>query len=241
MITLSIVSHNQKHLVHELISDLVRINSALVSHVILTHNSCDDRIEFAAAGKHLPLTQIFNKTPKGFGENHNAAFQICDEPFFTVLNPDLRLVADPFEVLIASFENKECGLVAPVVLAPDGSVENSARQLYTPMSVLLKSRRRYKLAGDPAWLAGMFLMFRSEAFRAIGGFDEKFFMYVEDVDICARLALSGRALQYVKQVSVIHDAQRANRKSLRHFSWHLASAMKWWLSRTFWRYKKKLS
>jgi N-acetylglucosaminyl-diphospho-decaprenol L-rhamnosyltransferase len=213
-----------------------------VSHIVLTHNAVDHRQEFTRDLGHIRVTQIFNPSPKGFGANHNAAFKVCNEAFFAVLNPDLRFPIDPFALLKAELDNARVGVVAPTIVKADGSVEDSARSLYTPFSSAkgLSSEPRLQ-ANNPAWLAGMFLLFRREAFTAVNGFDEKFFMYVEDVDICARLVLAGWALKYVNSVSVVHDARRANRKSLRHFLWHLTSAIRWWSSRTFWQYKKTLS
>jgi N-acetylglucosaminyl-diphospho-decaprenol L-rhamnosyltransferase len=232
-------------LVHRLLSDLVNLNSPLVVHVVLTHNSSDDRSEFTDSLKHavkqLRLTQIVNVSPRGFGANHNAAFAICTEPFFAVLNPDLHLPSDPFGKLIDAFGDIQCGLVAPRVLATDGSLEDSARALYTPFSLLGKVNQRSRFSNNPAWFAGMFLLFRKESFAAIKGFDEKFFMYVEDVDVCARLAIAGWSLSYVSQAFVIHDARRANRKSFTHLKWHISSALKWWCSDAFWRYKKLLA
>jgi GT2 family glycosyltransferase len=59
------------------------------------------------------------------------------------------------------------------------------------------------------WVAGMFLLIRTEAFRALGGFDEGFHLYYEDVDFCARAWKAGWKVQVHPEVSVIHDAQRA--------------------------------
>jgi len=63
----------------------------------------------------------------------------------------------------------------------------------------------------------MFLLFRSDAFASVGGFDEGFFMYCEDFDICARLRLAGWPLAFVPQVQVVHAAQQLSHRSVRHF------------------------
>jgi N-acetylglucosaminyl-diphospho-decaprenol L-rhamnosyltransferase len=240
MIALSIVSHNQKDLVKVLLNDLCKLNTTVVTEVVLTHNASDDRHEFPNVIAGIQVTQIFNRVPKGFGANHNAAFKHCATPYFVVLNPDIRMPEDPFAQLISEFDLAKVGLIAPRVMSANGLVEDSARSLYTPFSSFSGLRKVSRLSANPAWFAGMFLLFKRESFASVQGFDEKFFMYVEDVDICARLVLSGWSLKYVSSAFVVHDARRANRKTLRHLTWHLQSALRWWASSTFWRYKSVL-
>jgi GT2 family glycosyltransferase len=88
-------------------------------------------------------------------------------------------------------------------------------------------RPDYSLDGDVPfavdWAAGMFLLFDSAAYRSVGGFDERYFMYLEDADICHRLWAKGRRVIAAPSVSVVHDAQRASRRSLKHMRWHGAS------------------
>jgi N-acetylglucosaminyl-diphospho-decaprenol L-rhamnosyltransferase len=236
VITVSIVSHDQKELVLALISDIQRLKPPLIKEIILTHNSIDNRTDFPSEIGHIQVKQVHNKAKKGFGANHNSAFQLASQQFLVVLNPDLRMASDPFPDLIAAFNDQSCGLATPRVLNPDGTVANSARALYTPFEAIKGFLGVRRPTFQPRWFAGMFLVFRGTAFSAINGFDEKFFMYVEDVDICARLVLAGWSLRYQVTVNVVHDARRASRRSVRHLNWHLRSALKWWFSITFWSY-----
>jgi hypothetical protein len=73
----------------------------------------------------------------------------------------------------------------------------------------------------------MFVLFRSADFARLGGFDERFFLYYEDVDICARAWKEGMRVATCPGVSAIHDAQRANRRDWRHMRWQLASMMRY--------------
>jgi GT2 family glycosyltransferase len=77
------------------------------------------------------------------------------------------------------------------------------------------------------WVAGMFLFFPQAIFREIRGFDEHFFLYYEDVDICARIWLSGRRVMLHPGVSVIHDPRRTSRRNLRYMRWHLSSMLRY--------------
>lgn len=85
------------------------------------------------------------------------------------------------------------------------------------------------------------MLFRSQAFRAIGGFDaRRYFMYAEDFDICARLRLAGWEIQADEDVRVLHDAQHGSYRNWRYLRWHVCSLLKLWGSPSFWRYRQLL-
>lgn len=226
-VTLSVVSHGQSGLVNILLDDISRYCRDI--KVLLTCNVPEENPVRSDGPQNLCLLE--NARPQGFATNHNAAFQHCDTPFFCVVNPDIRLANNPFPELIACLRDPEVGAVAPQVLDPAGNLEDSARYFPTPVhlatKLLGKDRSRHPVAGEaPAavdWVAGMFMVFRAEAFREIGGFDERFFLYYEDVDICARLWQAGWKVMLHPGVSVIHAAQRSSRCNPRYMVWHLAS------------------
>jgi GT2 family glycosyltransferase len=80
------------------------------------------------------------------------------------------------------------------------------------------------------WVAGMFIGFRRDAYARVGGFDERYFLYYEDVDICRRLRSHGYKVVYDTTVSVIHEARRASRRDPRLMGIHAASALRYLLS-----------
>jgi GT2 family glycosyltransferase len=77
----------------------------------------------------------------------------------------------------------------------------------------------------------MFMLFRSAAFRKVGGFDERYFLYYEDVDLCARLRRAGYDIRVEAAVRVVHDARRDSRRSVRYMAWHLSSILRYFLTR----------
>ena len=175
---------------------------------------------------------IQNHTPKGFGANHNAVFRRCTESFFCVLNPDVELIENPFPTLLKALNDESIALAAPLIIAPDGSVEDSVRFYPTFASLLFKafgsSDGRFAVKFNepiqyPDWVAGMFMLFRSSVFKSLNGFDEGYFLYYEDVDICRRAWLHRMRIAVLPEVVAIHDARRDSRRSLRHMRWHLAS------------------
>lgn len=240
-VTVSVVSHGQGLLAQRVLDDITRHGAGLVTKVVVTQNipeAWDPRIE--APGIALDIRR--NRNPLGYGANHNRAFGHCDTAVFAVLNPDLRLNADTLPGVVRELSARPLGLVTPRVLGPAGGPEDYARDLPTPWRLLLHRRGRGRLREDrPEWLAGMFMAFRAEAFRAVGGFDERFFMYCEDTDICARLRLAGWPHAIAATVSVVHEAQRASHRSLRHLRWHVASLARLWTSAAFWRYRALLA
>lgn len=234
LISISVVSHGQFGLVKNLLDDLEKFCSALKFELILTLNLTEhvklDSYKF-------PVRIISNERVKGFGENHNAAFAIAKGDYFCVVNPDVRLTNNVFDALLLFHIQKNAGLTAPVVLNSAGELEDSARRFPSPLSIGLKmltfsnrSERFSNFLYEPDWVAGMFMLFKSVEYKALGGFDERYFLYYEDVDICARLALKGRSVQVCPTANVIHDAQRSSRKSIKYLRWHLSSMLRFFIS-----------
>ena len=237
-VCLSVVSHGQAAILRGLLDDLVVLKPPSLERLIITCNT-PEPIELPSSPSFV-IEVLNNCVPQGFGRNHNAAFEHCKEPYFAVGNPDIRLKEDPFPVLLAALRAGSV-VSAPAVVDPGGRLEDSARRLLTPLDVLLRRLGRTRAEyGSPAWLAGMFLMFRSDKFRELRGFDEKFFMYCEDADICARAVLAGGGISFCPQATVVHDARRASRRSLRALRWHVSSLLKFWLSPAFWSYRRYL-
>lgn len=231
--TLSVVSHGQAALVRLLLSDLERLDPADVE-VLLTLNVPED--EHGLVSSRFPLRVIRNTQPKGFGANHNAAFAASRGAYFVVINPDIRLPSQPLDALRQVIDGDRTGACAPCVVNSRGDMEDSARRFPTVLRLLRRVVLRdhaldYRWQDAPQevdWVAGMFVMFRREAFGQVQGFDDaRFFMYFEDVDICRRLKRLGWAVRVQPVVQVVHDAQRASARQLKHLWWHLTSATRY--------------
>lgn len=240
-ITLSIVSHGHAGMLAGLLAQVADLPA--VAEVIVTVNVPEPLVTVPSTltGR---VRWRRNASPRGFGANHNAAFAGCKTPYFCVLNPDIDLQSNPFPLLLQCLDQSGAALAAPRTLAMDGTEQDSIRHFPTPIGLLSKalggSKGAYALSDGcepffPDWVGGMFMLFRSDAFKCIGGFDEKFFMYYEDVDICARLWKAGLRVVACPQASVVHAAQRASHRDGRHLRWHLAS-----MARYFWKHYGRL-
>src|SRR5262245_9985444 len=139
LITVSVVSHAQNALVNLLLPDLARHCAGTVA-LVLTENVPDaEPLQVPAA---LPAERIVNRSPKGFGANHNAAFARCRTELFCVANPDIRLPADPFPPLRGALAAQRAAVAGPLVRSEQGSVEDSARRYPTFGSLVRKALSR---------------------------------------------------------------------------------------------------
>lgn len=235
-LSVSVVSHQQAPLANLLLRDLARLGTR-PDRLIITTN-VPDPTPLDTSG--MVAEHVVNTTRLGFGANHNQAFRKTSEEFFCIVNPDIRLPHDPFPALLEAMKDPSVGVVAPMVVAPSGQTEDNARHFPTLTGLVRKALGghdgRYDVAPSPTapvvpieWAAGMFLCFRASAFRDVGCFDDKFHLYYEDVDICARLWTAGWKVVLSPRASVVHSAQRASHRKPRYMAWHGASMARFFM------------
>jgi len=240
----SIVSHGQCDLVFPLLRQLDNLVSR-VKNVVLTLNVPELTIP-NPYDYGFKLDLIENTAPKGFAYNHNQNFARCSSRFFCVMNPDIRILKELFDTIILTMEGYKQALVATVIVDTFGNVEDSARVELAPRALLERQLAglgkrlgltfpdgRFYVVGDqlnrPDWIAGMFMLFSSDVYRIIEGLDSSYHLYCEDAEICRRLRHLGFDFALDGSVSVVHDARRRSRRSLRHFNWHVRSLLRYWL------------
>jgi N-acetylglucosaminyl-diphospho-decaprenol L-rhamnosyltransferase len=240
-VLVSIVSHGHGRHVAALLEDLALPGNCEDIRVVLRLNKPETK---DGLQRHwpFPLEIVCNDQERGFSANHNATFRqfagTVEGSFFCVLNPDIRLQAGTMAAMLDCCKiSPGAALMAPEVCAPDGRVEASARQLPTPGEIFRKGLMRLlgqglkeELSGAMDWFAGMFMLFEAAAFRAVGGFDERYFLYYEDVDICCRLRLEGLGLRFCPTVTVVHDAQRGSHRNVGLFLRHISSVIRFFSS-----------
>jgi GT2 family glycosyltransferase len=241
-VSISVVSHGQIALIANLLKD-VELNCLETSIELILTLNIEEILPFMSDKFAFPIKVIRNANPMGFAANHNQAFTHATGQYFCVLNPDVGFDKDPFPPLLACLKNSSVGVAAPVVLGEGGEIEDSARHFPTPLKIICKALGKCKgsdyLIGAqtiyPDWAGGMFLLFSRAVFEKLSGFDQRYFLYYEDVDICARLRLLGYEVALCPQSSVVHHAQRSSHRSLRYFRWHLTSMMRFFFMPVFWR------
>jgi len=212
--------------------------------VVVVDNASSDGSAGQAEAFAPGVRLLRNPVNLGFGRAVNQAVAASSAPWLLVMNPDCRLTPGAVETLGAVLAAEpSCVVVGPRVLDPDGTVQGSARGDPDMLTGLfgrtgslrawlsfLPAARRNVLAGDvPSsasslvvdWVSGACMLIRRDAFTAAGGFDERYFLYWEDADLCRRLRARGGHVRYVPGATVVHrvgrSSQTAQTASIRAF------------------------
>jgi hypothetical protein len=183
---------------------------------------------------------IANERPVGFAANANRGVAATSAPFVVVCNPDTR--ADPDAVAVLrqfAEEHRRAGIVGPELRHPDGTLNPSRRRFPTVGGTLVRRTPLRRVLGhtqqahyglderpeEPVqadWLLGAFLLLRREMLEELGGFDEGFRLYGEDIDLAYRAAKAGWERWYVPAAKVVHAHQAVTDRRLltRRTLWH---------------------
>lgn len=246
-VTLSVVSHGDASRLRALLESLDLHEDTGRLQLIVTDNLGDDLPELDAVPWHS-LTMLRNRSRRGFAANHNAAFAHARAPYFCILNPDICFVEPILERLAGRIAAGEADIAAPLVVDGTGVIQDSFRSLPTPIELFRRRVLGQNAAvpvrpGDivsPDWIAGFFLLVRSPLYAELHGMDERYRLYLEDVEFCTRARLSGASLLVDAGVRLQHDAQRASRRNLRYLLWHTGSALRFFLSPVYQQARRKI-
>ncbi|QIL73442.1 glycosyltransferase [Diaphorobacter sp. HDW4B] len=217
-----------------MLNDLKQFSARSVHRVVVTLNKPGEVLSLPVKPDgHWPfeLQVRRNAEPLGFGENHNRALANAGEEFVCVLNPDIRLTEDPFDSLVDCAARLGVGCAYPIQLDVAGRVQDSERALPTPVALW---QRRALGHGETRvdWVNAACLVMPAAVWQQVHGFDERYFMYCEDVDLSLRIRLAGWSIVRAP-VRVIHEAQRASGRSLSHLAWHVRSLLRLWSSSAY--------
>lgn len=185
----------------------------------------------------------------GYGAGHNIALRKVLESsrFHFVLNPDIAFGPDELAKMLEFMErNEDVGQLMPKVTYPDGSLQYLCKLIPAPADLFLRrfmvgplkrltepQIRRFELRFtgynrqmDVPYLSGCFMLFRTAALRKVGLFDERFFMYPEDIDISRRMHANFRTVYY-PGATIVHDHARDSYKSLRALLVHMVNLVRY--------------
>ncbi|WP_439131141.1 glycosyltransferase [Polaribacter sp.] len=196
-------------------------------------------IEYIANGKNI-----------GFGPGHNVVIdKIKDKSnFHLILNPDVTFAKKVIPNLIQELtKDEKLAMIAPKVLFPTGEHQYSCRRyprffeligrrftFLRPLfkSKIFKGKYKDKDLSNPfyaEYLAGCFHLYKTEDFIRLNGFDERYFLYLEDVDICKKIDTIGKKKLYYPKEEIIHILKRGSLRNLTLFFRHSSSAIKYFL------------
>ncbi len=243
-ITSSIVTYKTD--VAELQKCLACLLGDSVGKVYVCDNSPDDSLK-GVCESYPDVTYIHLPENPGYGTAHNVAMRKAMEEgstYHLVINSDVWFDKGVIASIAAFMDaNPDVGQLAPKMLARDGSLQYSARKLPTPFEVFTKrflpesffrsSLNFYLLADwnhnaavDVPFHQGSFMFFRVAALHEVGLFDERFFMYTEDIDLSRRMHKKFRTL-YWPEVSVTHLHRAESYTSFRMMMVHITSMIRY--------------
>lgn len=188
------------------------------------------------------ITYIFTGKNKGFGAAHNLVLNHINSNYHLVLNPDVAFEEAVLPVLIRQLEmDKELALISPKVMYPSGEHQFVCRtyptlfdlvnrRLKFSKKAILKHEYRTQDLSQPFYpdfIHGCFLFFKTSIFKDLNGFDERYFLYMEDVDICRKIDAIGKKKLFFPEVTITHQHQTGSRKKARLFFFHIVSAIKY--------------
>lgn len=249
--TISIISHRHGDRVLPTLVSLAEQMGRRDYRVVLTINAPEniDYLQRAPNALRRRLTVVHGSHQRSFAENHNRALLGCHSRFALALDPELTFKGQVLNALEATLALPRWGLGAPRAYTEDGMMDDNARRMVTPRRLLQRylTHRGGIDYDTPAtettiavdWVAGLFMAFRSEVFQAVRGFDTRYRLYCEDVDLCLRVRQAGYDIALLTGERVIHPAGRRSLRELRHFRWHSHSLLRLWTSPDYRRRDKR--
>lgn len=231
---ISIVTYNTKDLLRNCLQSILDSRNTLDYQVCVVDNTSSDGTP-AMVRKEFPQVRlIVNEENKGFGKGNNQVMKDSGARYILILNPDIVVSAEALEKMVKYMdENQEVEILGCKLLNPDRSVQTSCRRYPNIMVLLFRvlglSRifpdanilRRFMMLDwdhskniDVDWVIGSGMMIRNEALRQSGLFDEGYFMYYEDVDLCLRIWHAGKVRYFAEAEMVHHHRQQS------HGFWH---------------------
>lgn len=186
----------------------------------------------------------------GFGKGHNFIINMIESEYHAIVNPDIELIEDAFTPIIKYMDNnRDVGMCIPNIVDEKGERLQVYRKELTVYDMFIRmfckhmfpkriaehtlQNKNYKKPFQVPFGQGSFLVIRTELFKKLEGFDDRFFMYLEDADLCKRVNQISK-LMYYPGTSVIHKWEQGSHRNKKLFKYHIQSMRKYFQK---WGYK----
>lgn len=222
-LTISIINYKTKDLTAKCLDSILKKKWDIKYEIYLVDNGSEDgSVEFFE--KKYPKVKLIDaKKNLGFAAGHNLVLKKVESPYVLILNSDTEILENTLDEMISFMkDNKEIGIASCKVLNVDGSLQPNAGDLpfgfalinwlFNLESLGIKNsfhrneKQFYETKHEVGWVSGSFMMIRKTVFEKIGYFNEKFFMYMEDVELCKRVKDSGFKIFLNPTVTVKHSS-----------------------------------
>jgi GT2 family glycosyltransferase/lipopolysaccharide/colanic/teichoic acid biosynthesis glycosyltransferase len=233
-LSIIIVNYNVRDFLQQSLRSLEKARKGLKSEIIVVDNaSGDGSVEMLRA--HFPKVRlVVNSSNEGFAKANNIGLKMARGEYCLLINPDTVVQEDTLRVMLGLLRNHpEVGLAGCKILSPDGSFQLACRRsfptpwvAFTKLFGLASLAPQSKVFGqynltyrdvnesyEVDAVSGSFMMIRREVYDRVGGLDEEFFMYGEDLDWCYRIQEAGWKIYYVHATSIIHYKGESTKRS----------------------------
>lgn len=251
-----IVNYNSYKLTINCINSILNHKICSPEDIIVVDNlSPDDSVvelKRFFESTNLPIKLYQSQVNNGYSSGVNAGAQLADKEFILVLNPDTYFNDNKLNLILDRFDcDNKLGIAGLDLCYPNGERQFAARRFYTIVDILVRRSGPLQkfwpfskilgrhlmmtewLVGKPFeadWVMGTGFIIRRSTFNSIGRMNEKYFLYMEDVDLCARVWDAGLKVVCFPNVSLVHDHQRSSAKGFLNNATkrHLKSLLLFW-------------
>jgi len=220
------------------------LGSPLSKKLYIIDNSPSN--EFKNKIQNDSVEYIYSNKNVGFGKGHNSILHklTSENKYHLILNPDVRFHPEILEKLVLKMESNESfSMIAPRVLNSNNELLHTARRYPSLFELIFRflgifkkftirgeyKNQNHKKSFSPDFVQGSFMLFKTEDLLRLEGFDERYFMYMEDVDICRKIDLSGKRKLYFPATEIIHTHRKGSSKEFRLFFIHISSIIKYFI------------
>ena len=216
-LSLVIVSYNTRDLIGTCLDSIISINDCGKEVFVVDNASTDGSVEFIK-NDYPSVHLIANGTNRGFAAANNQALELIKGRYIFFLNPDTEFLPSTFQYMISFMDkNPHIGLAGVKMINPDGTPQESF-SLHYPGDGETNSEL-LGLKGNIAWVLGAGMVARADLIKKIGGFNEDFFVYGEDQDLCLNVRKMGYEIGYMDFAVVVHLGAQSERGSTESEVW----------------------
>ncbi len=257
MITASIVTYKNNRT--DLGNAIASAVKSSITHIYIVDNSPTDELkEFVTTFERVEY--IYGQGNVGYGTAHNIAFKKSIDlgaKYHVVINPDVEFDRSTIDDLSKYMdENQDVGQVMPKVCYPNGEIQLNCKLLPSPMDLILRrfspfkswtkslneryemSQYKYDQIAEIPFMIGCFMFCRNEAVAKMRGFDERYFMYCEDIDFCRKIQEIGYKTICYPFTTITHIYEQESHKSFKLLKSHIKSAIQYF-NKWGWMFDKR--
>lgn len=242
-ISITIVAYNDEQDVWDAVESIERFTSrSRIKKIYIVDNSTEENKLSLLADEYPDVVYKRPEKNLGFGGGHNYVLPELASRYHAVVNPDILLTEDSFSVLLDFMEKTGVGMAVPRLTDMKGNIQAAYRRELTVFDMAIRmffpshfKKRQflhtmqdmdYERPFQVPFAQGSFLVIRTGFFLELGGFDPRYFMYMEDADLCKRVN-ERRSLWYCPDTAVIHKWERGSHKNLKLLKMHIQSMIRY--------------